>query len=416
MRAYMHEYINAVRLFSRNIKLYLIAAFLIGISNTMVQVIYNLYLKQLGYGADLAGLLITLTSASAMLLSLPAGWLSKQVGPRRVMLISAVAALPFSIWRFTTAGRLGLDVSNFLYGATAALTMVAVSPFLSENSSPAEQTHLFSLSRALEMATGIFGSLIGGALPGLAAHVLKWNPEGVPAYRLTLVISVALLALSFVPLLLLRETHAAVQARRLSRKQPLSRRSFEVIAWFGATQLLIGLGAGMFVPFMNRYMSDVLQLPTRTIGFWFGVSALTQAAATIIAPAFASRNGKVRLIVGTQTLSIPFVLMLAFARSSWVAILAFLLRTMLMNMNSGVFTALSMEAIDENARGTMSGIQSLVFELGWVIGPLVGGFLITAYGYRPIFLCGAILYTVSTALFYGRFKSLENIPSQPAQV
>lgn len=414
MRRFITEYLTAFRLFSRNVKLYFLSAFLVGVSNSIAMVLYNLYLKKLGYGPELLGIITSVTSAAAMALSLPAGLLSDIAGPRRILLLSIAAGVPFTLGRFLAIGRIGLIGFNFMHGASFAFSMVAVGPFLTDNSTPAERTTIFSLSRALDMATGFIGSTIGGVLPGLLGRLFGWGAESALSFRYTLVFGSIILAASLIPILLLRDGHDHRRMEHRAQRAPLSRKSLEAIAWFGGTQLIIGIGAGMFVPFMNTYMGEALLLPSTAIGMWFGVSALTQAVATIVAPLLASRRGKVTMIVGSQALSIPFVLVLAFTNAAWLAIVAFLMRTMLMNMNGGVFTALSMEVVDENARGVMSGVLSFVFELGWVIGPLVGGYLIKLQGYRPIFLVAAVLYSISTALFWVRYRTLESGPAQSA--
>ncbi|HAW70514.1 MAG TPA: hypothetical protein DCX37_04920, partial [Firmicutes bacterium] len=163
-------------------------------------------------------------------------------------------------------------------------------------------------------------------------------------------------------------------------------------------------------------MSDVLELSTAAIGNWMAISSLTQAIGMLAAPSMAKVFGKVRTIIGCQCLSIPFLLILAFVPLPGPAVVAFLMRTMLMNMNNGLFSVLAMETVGENGHGLMSGVLSLVFSTGWVIGPYVGGQVIEAHGYTPVFVAGAILYLTATLLFWLRFRNLEkNTSSSPNQ-
>ena len=137
------------------------------------------------------------------------------------------------------------------------------------------------------------------------------------------------------------------------------------------------------------------------------ISSLTQAIGMLAAPHMAKLFGKVGTIIGCQCLSIPFLLILAFLPLPGLAIFAFLMRTMLMNMNNGLFHVLAMETVGENGRGLMSGVLSLVFSAGWVVGPYVGGQVIEARGYTPVFVAGALLYSTATLIFWLRFRNLE---------
>ena len=60
----------------------------------------------------------------------------------------------------------GLLFFNALYGATYAMIVVMGSPFLMDNSRPAERQHLFSIYSAVTAGSGMLGGFIGGGLGG----------------------------------------------------------------------------------------------------------------------------------------------------------------------------------------------------------------------------------------------------------
>ncbi len=440
--SFISDYLSSFRSFTRNAKLYLLSAMIAGIANSMFFVLYNLYLKELGFGPEFPGMITSLTNLAIVFLAIPAGRFCDLTGPRRLMIIGFALAIPFSLGRGLAIGRSSLLFNNFMVGCASAITQVTIAPFLTQSSSPNERVHLFSISSAMSVATGFVGSYLGGTLPSLAAIILGWNPESAESYRLTFIVAATLLAFAIVPILLTKESRkrqdncqsaqngesapatmtatmtwpeqAAPKARGAT--PPLSKEALNVIFWFGLSQLLIGLGAGLFVSFMNLYMSDVLELSTAAIGNWMAISSLTQAIGMLAAPSMAKVFGKVRTIIGCQCLSIPFLLILAFVPLPGPAVVAFLMRTMLMNMNNGLFSVLAMETVGENGHGLMSGVLSLVFSTGWVIGPYVGGQVIEAHGYTPVFVAGGGLYLTATLLFWLRFRNLEkNTSSSPNQ-
>ncbi len=74
--------------------------------------------------------------------------------------------------------------------------------------------------------------------------------------------------------------------------------------------LLIGLGAGLMQPFMNVYFRNVYLKPDAAIGIVFALGGLAMAAGQFIGPPMADRLGKIRTVMLTQALSIPFLMTL----------------------------------------------------------------------------------------------------------
>ena len=114
---------------------------------------------------------------------------------------------------------------------------------------------------------------------------------------------------------------------------------------------LIGLGAGLFLPYLNVYFVQELGASPAVYGWISGASTLTRLGATLLAPAVAGRLGTVGAIAGTQLASVPFLLLLGFAPQLGLAALAFLIRGALMNMALPLQTSFTMGALRPDAAG-----------------------------------------------------------------
>ena len=69
----MKSYLQTIRLFNRNVRLYLFAVAMIGFSYIgLFVVLFNLYLLRLGYGASFIGVLNAAGPLTFILISLPA--------------------------------------------------------------------------------------------------------------------------------------------------------------------------------------------------------------------------------------------------------------------------------------------------------------------------------------------------------
>ncbi len=87
------------------------------------------------------------------------------------------------------------------------------------------------------------------------------------------------------------------------------------------------------MPFMNVFFRQVHGLPDPVIGTLFAWGSLSMGIGLLIAPPLADRFGKIQLVVITQALSIPFLILLGFSPWLWLATAAYYIRVALMNMS-----------------------------------------------------------------------------------
>ena len=120
----------------------------------------------------------------------------------------------------------------------------------------------------------------------------------------------------------------------------------------------------------------------------------------ILAPAFADRFGKIRVVVFTQALSIPFLVLLGFSPLFSLSALAYYVRLTLMNMSSPVYQTFVMEQVDPESRAMVASLNSMVNSFGRAFSPVVSGLLQVQYGFSLPFAGTIILYVVSIVMYY----------------
>jgi MFS family permease len=120
----------------------------------------------------------------------------------------------------------------------------------------------------------------------------------------------------------------------------------------------------------------------------------------LAAPPLAERFGKIQIVVITQGLSIPFLILLGFAPLFWVSALAYYIRVALMNMSSPVYQTFVMEQVDPTSRAMVASLVSMSWNFGWAISPTISGILQVRYGFGPPFLGTIILYIISVFLYW----------------
>ena len=153
----MLNYLNTLRMFSRDARLYLVTAALIGLTvfGGIYPALLNLYLRRLGYELEFIGLVNGLGLLGIALFSLPVGILGERWGPRRMM----IAGLSLSVVGYgatalteliSPAWQRGWLLGMYsLTGLGIAMYIVNSNPFLMGVTNPAERQHVFSVQAAL---------------------------------------------------------------------------------------------------------------------------------------------------------------------------------------------------------------------------------------------------------------------------
>jgi MFS family permease len=175
--------------------------------------------------------------------------------------------------------------------------------------------------------------------------------------------------------------------------------------------LITSLGAGLLMPFMNIFYRSAYGQSDAAIGGLFAIGSLFMAAGLLAAPPLADRWGKMRLVVVTQALSIPFLATMGFAPWYWLSAGSYLVRLGLMNMSNPVYQTFVMEQVDESSRATVASLVSMSWSFGWAFSPTLSGWLQVQYGFTPVYLGTIGAYVIAIILYWLFFwKKLDNEP------
>jgi len=96
--------------------------------------------------------------------------------------------------------------------------------------------------------------------------------------------------------------------------------------------------------------------------------------------------------------------MLGFSPFLSIAIIAALVRGMLMNMAVPLYSAFAMEQVEEREQATVNSIKELAWSAGWAVGPYISGVVQESYGFNPLFVTTGILYSIAILLTWIFFR------------
>lgn len=397
------NYFDRVGSFQPNARLYLFSVILTGAAMGVYRLLFNFYVLSLGYDEALLGTLITTSSLTALLAALPMGYLVDTIGHKTSLIVGGAILSLAVVGMVIYPTALMFVLMNIVLGLAQSLTGVTMGPFLMENSGDKERTYLFSFTSGLQMASAFFGNWIGGYLPTWLAAAQGVSPTSPQAYAASLAAIAMGGAAGILPLFFLRSLNIARDKRSV----------FTPLSYFGKHSRLLGklilpmlvtsFGAGLIMPFMNVFFRNVHNQPDPVIGAMFAWGSLAMGIGLLIAPPLADRYGKIQLVVITQALSIPFLIMLGFAPWFALSAAAYYVRLTLMNMSLPVYQTFVMEKVDPSARATVASLVSMANNVGWAFSPQISGWIQVNYGFQPAFVATLVLYIISIFLYWRFF-------------
>ena len=402
-RRVVGEYAEHLRQFKPNARLYLLNMVIAGASMGVFRLLFNFYVLSLGYDEALLGNLVTINSLTALLAALPSGYLADQIGRKASLLAAGILTSLSILTMVLFPGMAVFFAANVLFGLSQSLAAVTMGPFLMENSGEEERTYLFSFSSGLQMASASVGSWIGGYLPGWIGMLRSVSPTHSTAYAGALGIIALVEVVGILPLIFLRNPHLERADRSVFAPLKYASQHPATLSKLILPMLLTSIGAGLIMPFMNVFYRQVHLQPDPVIGALFAWGSLAMGIGLLIAPPLADRYGKIQVVVITQALSIPFLVMMGFAPWFWLSAAAYYIRVALMNMSGPVYQTFVMERVDQSARATVASLVSMSWNFGWAFSPTISGWLQVNYGFGPVFMGTIILYSVSIYLYWAFF-------------
>jgi len=386
----------------------LACAFLRALATGLMGVLLGLYLARLGYGAGAIGLVIGVGLSGAAASSLIVSFLGDRFGRRRSLRVLAFSATLGGLALLTTTHPLAMCLAAFLgmvngAGRDRGAALVLEQAVLPQAATAADRTQVFAWYNVLQDAGHALGALAAG-MPALVTNGELFGYQLAIGVYAALYASTALLYLGLTP---------AVEVTEPGREKrwwvaPLSPESRSIVARVSGLFAIDSFAGGFLGTALLSYFFFVRFGAGETvIATLFFAARIANGVSHLGAAWLARRIGLVNTMVFTHIPSSLALMAVAWVPELWMAILLFLVRELLVEMDVPTRQSYVMAVVRPEERTFASGVTSLVRLCGWAVGPFAAGALMQGIALSTPLIAGSVLKIAYDLLLYRSFRDIK---------
>jgi MFS family permease len=406
----VRSYLNHVQNLSSNVKIFMVGNAIQGMGISIYTLLFNLYLKELGYGESAIGGLISTTSLGIALVAIPAAFIVDRFHVKHLVVTGLLLSTGFYFIQIMNTAEASLFAFGLLASMFQALFNISISPFYLRNSTKEVRIHLFSLNSSLNMGAHMIGYLVGGFLPA-AVRLLDPTLPKSECYRFAMMGALSIVLLSNV--MFLKITRVPIPRAKKRMFDGIKEKEWRILAKLILPKLCFAFGGGLIVPFLNLYLKEKFDLSTKMIGVSYALLQLFIFCGIFITPILMKKTTQLRFIIITSFLSIPFMVAMGVTGNIGLVLSCFFMRGMLMNMSSPITSVFEMEHVSEKECLFASAIIMFFYHLVYTTSTRLGGMLIEEYSFGPTFYIAGLAYAVAVVLYYKFFGHEEKRAEVP---
>ena len=299
-----------------------------------------------------------------------------------------------------------IKLSFLLWGVGMMLMRVCSLPFIIRNTTQDNSTEALSLSASTWSLATIFSGIIISGLDWMnyysfGSWIIYFNERNILWIITILGISAIIFAL------------------RISEKAPdniqkdstvfslYKQYDWKVIIKALSPLIMISIGAGLTIPFVNLFFNSVFHLSASEFSILGSITAFLVFTFSLLVPSIRKKYGYWFTIVIVQAISICCLIVMAlmelyvnYSFALIVALIAYIFRQPLMHMAHPASNELLMNYVGKRNQELISALSSSLWSASWFVSAKVFEWLrLLDFQYYEIFLITAGLYIIGNILF-----------------
>ena len=398
---------------TRDGKLLLAARIMRTFGYGFLSIIIAIYLRLLGFDNIQIGLLLGSALVNSVIFTLFASFYADRIGRRRLLIIYAslmsVSGLIFTI----TDNYFLLILAAFI--GTMNVTGSETGAFLTIEQATLPQTirnkQMMNTAFALYNMVGTFSMSVGILLSGLPSLLQEqfYGLSQIESIKGLFILYTLLgLFVIIIYIMLSRDIEVKQEAKR-TIKQTLSPRSKQIVAKL-STLFAVDSFAGGFVIqsvislwFFTRFGADLAAL-----SYIFSAANVITALSYIAAAKIADRIGLVNTMVFTHLPSNILLILVAFAPSLQLAVILYLIRMTMSQMDVPTRQSYIVAIVNEDERTAASGLTNVSRNIAQTISPSLFGYIFqSSLSLAAPFVLGGVIKIIYDLALYLNFRNIK---------
>jgi len=388
------------------------AAFLIHLINGAFVLILNIYLRQKGYADDQIAQFNSFRFLGILLFAFPLGIYIKGKALRPFFIASSLSVPLFSLFlllAIESGNETRITIGFMLWGLSFMILSVCGLPYIMRAAPEEVVSEAISLNFSMWSLAAIVSGAIINVLSRMEEIQIAQHLFILDEFHIMLFI-IGLSSFSIILVLLIKEAKPRSASSHFLNNFKVLRSDYDwkLIVRVLFPNMLIAVGAGLTIPFVNLFFNSVFELDSEQFSLIGAITAGFVFLSTLVIPIIRRRYGFKVAILIPQSLAIFFLVILAFTQIasaySWafyLAVAAFMLRQPLMNMAGPVTSELGMTYVGERNQELISAMSSSIWSASWFISAKVFQLLRRLdLDYYQIFFITAALYSVGVLFYY----------------
>jgi len=398
---------------TRDGKLLLAARIMRTFGYGFLSIIIAIYLRLLGFDNIQIGLLLGSALVNSVIFTLFASFYADRIGRRRLLIIYAslmsVSGLIFTI----TDNYFLLILAAFI--GTMNVTGSETGAFLTIEQATLPQTirnkQMMNTAFALYNMVGTFSMSVGILLSGLPSLLQEqfYGLSQIESIKGLFILYTLLgLFVIIIYIMLSRDIEVKQEAKR-TIKQTISPRSKQIVAKL-STLFAVDSFAGGFVIqsvislwFFTRFGADLAAL-----SYIFSAANVITALSYIAAAKIADRIGLVNTMVFTHLPSNILLILVAFAPSLQLAVILYLIRMTMSQMDVPTRQSYIVAIVSEDERTAASGLTNVSRNIAQTISPSLFGYIFqSSLSLAAPFVLGGVIKIIYDLALYLNFRNIK---------
>jgi MFS family permease len=377
-----------------------------------LSVILAIYLKLIGFDDILIGIILSVTLINSIIFTLFASFYADRIGRRKILLLYTAMMSISGVIFFVTENPLALIIAALL--GTLNITGSETSAFLSIEQSILPQTikdnrkrntlfGFYNMVGTFAMGAGI---LIAN-LPTIIQNELEFDQ--IYAIKL-LFLFYSLLGVLVIGIYL--KLSSDIEIKKEKTLKPISKilnpKSKKIVTKLSGLFAIDSFAGGFAIQsIVSFWFFTKFDIDLSLISYIFSIGSLLTAFSYLIAAKIADKIGLINTMVFTHIPSNILLILLAFAPTLEIAIVFYMIRMALSQMDVPTRQSYIVAVVEEDERTASAGITNLSRNIAQAISPSITGYIIGVLSLSAPFIIGGLLKIIYDITLYINFRKIK---------